>query len=374
MPNDAEKLTPAASPSAATSRSSKPASRPAPALAPRRDDSLDIAKGIGILLVVIGHVFDGLVASSYFPASLQWPSLVILVIYLFHMPLFFVISGHLASGKFRPAGVTIARMLPTIVYPYFLWSTVQSLVMIYLSKFTTSHIPVSSLYRILWNPVIPFWFLYALFLCHLGYLVIRKWPHWAQLTIAAIAFLAPQFFLSFFGSHQLTIVPETTRSFLYFILGVTTVPLVKQLGRWTAIASTVLFALLTYVYNQAQFVGAAAWPAAVPACICGILATLAWSRMLASRSAVNHGRPGRIARTLAFWGRYSMSIYVLHIFFTAGLRIALKRFASHPTPLATVLEIAVPTVLGIALPLAINWVVSKFDLDKWLGLQHMETT
>ena len=74
-----------------------------------------------------------------------------------------------------------------------------------------------------------------------------------------------------------------------------------------------------------------------------------------------------------------MSIYVMHIFFTAGIRIALKRLpfvasqpSAGPTLAATALEIAAATVAGIALPVAIHWVVGKFDLDKWFGLQRME--
>jgi fucose 4-O-acetylase-like acetyltransferase len=80
-----------------------------------RDESLDIAKGFGIILVVLGHCLDGLIASNYFPATVLWPSLAVWTIYLFHMPLFFVVSGHLASGKHRPVGTTLARLLQTIV-------------------------------------------------------------------------------------------------------------------------------------------------------------------------------------------------------------------------------------------------------------------
>ena len=69
-----------------------------------RDESLDIAKGFGIILVVLGHCLDGLIASNYFPTTVLWPTLAVWTIYTFHMPLFFVVSGHLASGKHRPAG------------------------------------------------------------------------------------------------------------------------------------------------------------------------------------------------------------------------------------------------------------------------------
>jgi hypothetical protein len=71
-----------------------------------------------------------------------------------------------------------------------------------------------------------------------------------------------------------------------------------------------------------------------------------------------------------------MSIYVLHIFFTAGVRIALKRLAprpgSVPSVAATVTEMVAATTLGILVPLGINWLVSRVRLDKWFGLQRME--
>jgi fucose 4-O-acetylase-like acetyltransferase len=328
--------------------------------------------GFGILLVVLVDCLDGLIASGFFPLSLAWPALTVFVIYLFHMPLFFVVLGNLAARRHRPAQATPAKLLPTLVYPYLLWSILEGLTLLYLSKYTNSHEPISALFKILWIPIGPYWFLYALFLCQAGYLAIRKLSHGAQLTIAGAVFLAPQFFLGSLGEAHLFIVLETVRGFLYFILGVVSVSMVRQFGRWVALAATVLFILFAIVYYQSQFSGTLAAPAALPAGIAGIIATLAWSRMLAARG-------GWFAGMIAFWGRYSMSIYVMHIFFTAGIRIALKRLpfvasqpSAGPTLAATALEIAAATVAGIALPVAIHWVVGKFDLDKWFGLQRME--
>jgi fucose 4-O-acetylase-like acetyltransferase len=335
----------------------------------QRDNSLDIAKGIGILLVVLGHCLDGLVASGFFPSTILWPTLAIYLIYLFHMPLFFLISGHLASGKHRPAGTTIAKMLPTIVYPYFLWSIVEGLVLIYLSKYTTSKTQISSIYRILWIPIIPYWFLYALFFCHLGYLAIRRFSYRIQMGLALAAFIAPLFFFNLLLHAQLNIVLETVRGFLYYILGVVSVAQVKRVGRWTAIGATALFSLFAATFWMAHLPNDIGPVAALPAGIAGILATLACSRLLAARS-------GWLANTLAFWGRYSMSIYVLHIFFTAGVRIALKPLAPRPGTVPSVgaisIEIVAASVLGVLLPLGINWLVSRARLDKWFGLQHME--
>jgi len=335
-----------------------------------RDQTLDIAKGFGIILVVLGHCLDGLISSGFFPAYPAGPMLAIFVIYLFHMPLFFTVSGHLASGKHRPVKSTLIKLSQTIVYPYFLWSILEGLALVYLSRYTTSQTHISVLSNILWFPLVPYWFLYALFFCQVGYLAIRRFPYGMQLAIALAAFAAPGFFLHFIETNHLIIIAETTRGFLYFVLGVVSVAQVKQFGRWTAISSSVLFGLFATLFFQSHLGGAVADFAALPAGISGIVATLAWARLLAPYRNVS-------VKVLAVCGRYSMSIYVTHIFVTAGVRIALKRIShgspAGPTVLATSIEIVAATVLGVALPLALNWIVSKFDLDAWLGLQHMET-
>jgi len=336
----------------------------------RRDLSLEIALGFGIFLVVLSNCLAGLLNSDIFPSELQWPTLAVFVINLFHMPLLFMVQGHLASGTRRSPQSTLKRLFPTIVYPYFLWSILEGLVRVYLSDYTGNPASITSLYKILWIPIGHYWFLYALFFCQAGYLIIRKLSPQAQLAIAAIVFLAPQFFLNPILDAHLLIVLETIRGFLYFVLGAVSVAQIRQFGPWTAISATVLFALFSIIDYQSQLAGAIAAPAALPAGIAGIIATFACSRMMAAHQ-------GWLVRLIAFCGRYWMSIYILHVFFTFGARIVLQRFAVDtwtPVGFVAAIEILTASVLAIALPLAINWVASKFSLDKWLGLPHMETS
>lgn len=71
---------------------------------PQRDAVLDIAKGLGMILVVIGHcVFHGPVFSF---------------LSTFHMPLFFVISGLCFNeARHRRLGVFFVSRLKTLVFP-----------------------------------------------------------------------------------------------------------------------------------------------------------------------------------------------------------------------------------------------------------------
>lgn len=64
---------------------------------------IDVLKGIGIILVVIGHVYNNSV-------SFKW-------LYSFHMPLFFFAAGWVYNQK--PIFENIKRRIDTIVIPYF---------------------------------------------------------------------------------------------------------------------------------------------------------------------------------------------------------------------------------------------------------------
>ena len=71
----------------------------------KRDQSLDIMKGIGILLVVFAHVFhhNG-------------------IIYQFHMPLFFILSG--AAMTYSSKGYSFQKKVKTLLIPYFVFSVI----------------------------------------------------------------------------------------------------------------------------------------------------------------------------------------------------------------------------------------------------------
>ena len=62
---------------------------------------IDAARGIGIVLVVIGHVEGGLIdAGIQSGASWAWPSY---GLYTFHMPLFFFLAGLNVPGSLARA-------------------------------------------------------------------------------------------------------------------------------------------------------------------------------------------------------------------------------------------------------------------------------
>ena len=85
-----------------------------------RLDYLDIAKGIAIFLVVIGHVANPQDAPYYR-----------MVIYTFHMPLFFLVSGsltkrhsHYEKYNLKNLGIFVKKNFFALVVPYIIWALI----------------------------------------------------------------------------------------------------------------------------------------------------------------------------------------------------------------------------------------------------------
>lgn len=59
----------------------------------KRIEWVDFGKGVTILLVVIGHVASGLTTSNRFNNSAKMLLVLVEMMYIFHMPVFFALSG-----------------------------------------------------------------------------------------------------------------------------------------------------------------------------------------------------------------------------------------------------------------------------------------
>lgn len=93
---------------------------------PKRDMAMDWLKGIAIVLVVVGHNLYGIKSMTGFYN----------IIYSFHMPLFFFVSGYLeekGKGK-RNSKKLIARRAVNLLLPYFTWTIVYNYNMIVSGK------------------------------------------------------------------------------------------------------------------------------------------------------------------------------------------------------------------------------------------------
>ena len=141
----------------------------------KRLDYLDMAKGLGMILVLIGH----LQGDSIFTFS---PYIHPLCVYIFsfHMPMFFIISGILLAIKndeIRPFKEVATSRFRGIMIPYFWFSFFYLLVVVI--ALIKGEIAVQTLYLNIWYVLGLYgmnvlWFLPALYLGELLFLFTRR--------------------------------------------------------------------------------------------------------------------------------------------------------------------------------------------------------
>jgi len=81
-----------------------------------RNEKIDILRGIAIILVIAGHGIGLLIQVSIIPSNIGGG--IYDIIYTFHMPLFFLISGYIYQNNNEKISEIIKRNVITFYIPY----------------------------------------------------------------------------------------------------------------------------------------------------------------------------------------------------------------------------------------------------------------
>ncbi len=137
---------------------------------------LDIAKGIGMVLVLLGHLQDDTIFSfsPYILSLCSW-------IFSFHMALFFIISGMLMDIKKddeKDIHIFIKKRFQSIMIPYFWFSLIYIFIVLY-SLLISKVVPLKTLFIQLWYVLGMYgmnvlWFLPALFMAEILFVLITQ--------------------------------------------------------------------------------------------------------------------------------------------------------------------------------------------------------
>jgi fucose 4-O-acetylase-like acetyltransferase len=313
---------------------------------------IDSAKGIGIILVVYGHVARGLKNSGIY-LDYSTFELIDNIIYSFHMPLFFFLSGIFCISSFEKRGVKLVfNKVNTIFYPYLLWSLIQGSLELGLSSYINQHATWSNLLNIIWQPHDQFWFLYTLFFVfvyNISLLFVmqrfeplkRSWPLIMPLTALILLVCKPYL-------PGLYLFQSVATYDIYFAFGAIFLLLYKKgevIGVWVLVLVSMLFIAMEYAtFFSGVIIFRQSFASILLACI-GIFTVVS----IAQRIPV-----------FARIGVYSMEIYLMHIIFGSGIRILLQKVMSIGEILP---HLMIGVLAGVLLPvLAARW-IKKFKLD-----------
>ncbi|WP_454850752.1 acyltransferase family protein [Rhizobium binxianense] len=327
-----------------------------------RSTAVDLSKGIAILLVVYGHCLRGLTASGMLPTD-SFLQITDYVIYTFHMPLFFFVSGLFFKGSFDRDSKRFWQVrLTSIVYPYFLWSVVYCLIQPVMSGsgiVNNNEMNLERLLTILWAPISPFWFLYALFFATVFSVMLISINPLLQFSLALTSFILAMM-LTRYASIQ-----DVSYGFLYFSFGI-------LFRRW-GVLKIITPRFVTFILLFFMFISTAVasfylniperWP--IFSAVLGIFMTIYVSLLIEM-----YYSKSTFARIMIFLGRFSMGIFVMHILVLGLVRAVWVKLFHFD---AIYLLLVVGTVAGVIVPAILTYMFSHWGLGQVLGLSTSAT-
>jgi fucose 4-O-acetylase-like acetyltransferase len=331
--------------------------RPVAAPTGERLGFVDAAKGLGILLVVLGHALGGMVSASLVRDDDAYGT-TYNVIYQFHMAFFFFLSGLFVQRRVQASpGRFVRGSLRSLVPPYLIWLPVQLFLLDLASSQTNTsyHFTAYDYLAVLWSPGSQFWYLYALLIMHLvSALLLPRYGLLALFASALIGYgLVPH---GLWGPF-----PFAARFALFYVLGVGFFSLTRELESsraklWGGMLVTGAGFVAAVLAANAH--GYTYWTlGSLPAAILGAACTLQLCALLATTA---------VAGVLAYLGQQTMPIFLLHVMFCSGTRIALHKLLGWNSPAAI---LPVVFVVGLLAPLLCNWVAEKLGVASVLGFR-----
>jgi fucose 4-O-acetylase-like acetyltransferase len=325
-----------------------------------KDTSIETLRGFAVLLMVLGHVIGN---TGDRGLRVEDDSLYRYAYYSFQdvrMPLFTVIAGFVYAMrpvKLSAAGPFLSGKARRLLLPLLTVGTLQFVVQ-HLTPGSNREEGWGDLWRVYVYGYDQFWFVQALFPIFFVMLLIDglglmktvpAWLGWLGLAALASRFLPKPDLFSLWG--YLYLQP-------YFLLGCGLNRFPKLLTRPAVVAGLGLLLLGGLTVRQAIWFGAADIDAK-PTGWLALCAGLAGTALLF--------RFRRSIPCLAVLGNLSFSIYLFHVFGTAGSRLALSRLGVESRPALLLAGLAA----GLILPIGIDLVLKQNRLLRtaFLGLR-----
>jgi fucose 4-O-acetylase-like acetyltransferase len=318
-----------------------------------RVEWLDAVRGIAIVLVVLGHVWRGLNSGGLVASEAAFLALD-RAIYLFHMPVFFILSGLLFEATVRRNGVagSFIRRVETILYPLVLWSYVTAAFLYVAGSLTNRQLPLSELLTYPFPPKDIFWFLAALFVAQTLASVFVRYGSKRLYLGCFIVLGLPSLFLDLSGETMWIRKTIENGPLLFLGMAIADVALNK---RHLALAGAVTFLGAQFIQYAVPELPQGVHYVLYCAAALGFVCACSW---LFSSAA------GWLTRPFSALGKASMTIYVTHVMAMAAIRIVLLKLGIRDLGV----HLLVGTSLGVLLPYAFYLLCQRLGLMRILGI------
>lgn len=289
---------------------------------------IDYLKVFACILVIIGHLIQSLQKSSIdnhtdITSFINW------FIYLFHMPLFFTISGYLYRIKekkfsWKQYKSFILKKVMNLGIPYLVFYLLYVIINMIFADSVNSLKGMEEIIGIVNNPMPPYWFLYALLSIFILVPLVEKLLKNRKNIIFAVLIVLKV--LSIFINTKIYLIDSFCQNAIYFYLGsmltnVNSILNRRQIARNIIkkvlfIITYIIVAIIYYVFFRKINVYISAI-IRVAFAICGILI------------CINIFKNIEHCKVFEYIKNYTFQIYLLHTIFAAGFRILLIKFGIY---------------------------------------------
>lgn len=272
---------------------------------------LNVAKGIAILLVLLGHSF------ILYPVNMldvKWCDWMYHVIYSFHMPVFFFVSGLLfANSSHHQYGYILKSKAMRLLLPYLSYHAINLGVKILLPNLVNRK--VGTIYDYCESILLrggELWFLYVLLIIFLlwGFILPTTKEKITVYVYTGIILCISQSGLS----GDMFLYKDVIYYSFFFLLGYITKDCYKEHRNWLvqkaqilSVIFLLLFAIvnvaLVYEWGAMKFI-----PALTGSCLCLILSVLVC-------------KSSHLGRILDYCGKYSLQFYFFNGFMLVISRV-----------------------------------------------------
>lgn len=315
-----------------------------------RSQFIDIAKGIAIILVVIGHFYPN--------NSPEWYCVLHDVIYSFHMPLFLFCSGYVYKFvNLNDYSKFILKKVRRLIVPYMVTSVIVILIKLLTERFMYVENPVSyqSFFRILYLPEAGYflWFIWALWLMFIVFpffSITQNRRNWLYCIVLVLSYLPIEW-------TELFCINQTIHMARYFVFGMFVADyrqLLFPLKKIPEIIPCLLFGL-AYIFKENSLANV-------------VLPYLGVWMMLSASLKLSY-KKNKISRAILFVSLTSYIIYLFHTTFEGFVKGILYKFSlfSPENDLVFIVCALFVTLSGILFPIGLyKYIITRFRITRFL--------
>jgi fucose 4-O-acetylase-like acetyltransferase len=312
---------------------------------------LDYAKGIGIVLVVFGHVISGLRVPQVGP-DLYTYDFFRALIYTFHMPLFFFVSGMLFVRSFSGSKGQLFRVQALrILIPYLVWSVLFVALQNTFPWAANHHTEFVTLLQIPYNPLGHLWFLYALFIAQTAFFVAQRL--FGSVGILAIGGGFAAAYIFSLGMAD-SLYGDIAMGGTFFGTGLVAAGRRPIDARSKSMMGFIVVAAIWFATALARL----EWSAFLEP-----ISAVAGISMIVTASKLLPDVRGVLTLSLAQLGQASLAIFLTHVVFSAGVRSLLYLSDVHDCDV----HVLVGTLAGVSVPTLLFLAASRLELLPYAG-------